>query len=128
MSFLHLVICEICDKTAQGVTSPDDWYTLSKGDETWHFHDEACLAIWRLTKLSVMPAQPEPHEQLPCKARRFLLVNEQANIAECVKWANGRVTVEPPYDTDTYTYPSWDRFKETNPGSGIQWIDQEVSE
>lgn len=124
MSFLHLVRCEICDKTAQGVTSPDDWYTLSKGDETWHFHDEACLAIWRLTKLSVMPAQPEPQEQLPCKARRFLLYDgETADITEGVQWENGHVSL-----ADSGTFCSWERMKEGRDGSGIQWIDQEVAE
>lgn len=127
MSILYFVKCEVCDKTVEGVTPPDSWYALSRGGETQHFHDEACLAIWRLTRLS-MPAQQEPQDKPACKARRFLLVDEQANITECIKWANGRVTVEPPYDTGTYTYPSWDRFKKTNPGSGVQWIDQEVKE
>lgn len=123
-----------------------------------HFCSELCLARWIAMRGVAMPileqteysnvvCQPlsdgtlqslvddtiyqpvDRQEQLPCKSRRFLLVDgETADITEGVKWENGRVTIEPPYDSGTYTFPSWDRFKESYPGSGVQWIDQEVSE
>lgn len=125
MSLLQFVKCEMCEMTAQGLTPPDGWYTLFQAGDTWHFHDEACLAIWRLTTLSMMPAQHEPQEeQSACKARRFLLWDESANSTEGVLWRDGSVILEdgdPPYET-------WDKFKERNPGSGVQWIDQEVAE
>lgn len=129
MSLVTTLMCDTCGKTAPTVTLPDDWYALAHGGEHWHFHDEACLAIWRLTMLSVMPAQQEPQDKPDCKARRFLLIDEAANIVEGVKWEGGRVTLDPERDsTGMRYYSSWDQLKENHPGSGVQWIDQEVAE
>lgn len=117
-----LVVCDGCQKEhAAHTLAFSDW--LQRGKD-YHFCSVACFA-----KHFQVSMQHDPQEEKPaCKARRFLLWDESANSTEGVLWGNGRVTIEPPYDTGTYTFPSWDRFKESNPGSGVQWIDQEVSE
>lgn len=123
------LMCDTCGKTAPTVTLPDDWYALAHGGEHWHFHDEACLAIWRLTTLSLMPVQ-QPQDKPDCKARRFLLIDESANIVEGVKWGNGFVVLdhEQLVGANRYLFKNWEELKECNPGSGVQWIDQEVAE
>lgn len=129
MSILHLVKCEMCEKTAQGATPPDGWYTLAQGGETWHFHDEACLAIWRLTTLSIMPAQQETQSNPDYKARRFLLWDEQGTSYEGVRWSDDSVSIDPSRKLAVHPfYPSWGEFKAAHDGSGVQWIDQEVAE
>lgn len=56
------------------------------------------------------------------QARRFLLFDEAANQVEGVLWANGRVTVERSTGIDILL--SWESFRGSYPGGGVQWIDQ----
>lgn len=117
--------CDVCkaDYDVQ-YPKPIGWITWKIADldeEDIHFCSENCLRQY----LQV-PAQQEPLDKPACKARRFLLVDESANIQEGVKWGNGKVTIEA--DTEIWTHQSWDKLKEHNPGSGVQWIDQEVIE
>lgn len=125
MSKREIIQCEIC--TAMHDTRyvlPDSWITLkegSNGDEQ-HFCSDTCLNIWlqhRLSGTSVAVPQDKP----ACKARRFLLVDEQANITEGTKYGNGTVSLE-----NSRWFETWDKFKAAHDGSGVQWVDQEVSE
>ena len=131
MSVLNMLSCDVCGKTSPGVTLPDDWYALAHNGEHWHFHDEACLAIWRLTMLSMPPQQPQ-QEQPACKARRFLLFDENADSTEGVQWGDGRVQLEThKWEGENVArslFGDWEEFKAHFPGSGVQWIDQEVAE
>lgn len=128
--------CENCDKTHQVARTsrpyewnlPAAWITLFQGNpegqEAQHFCSQACLAQWA----GAVAPSPAPIEAPQSKTRRFVLINgETADETECVLWNNGRVTIEPPYDTGTYTFPSWDMFKASHPGDGVTWVDPEVS-
>ena len=126
--------CEICEKTHQvdgQVHSYEwnvsaSWITLFLGSpergNALHFCSQECLAQWT----GVAAPMPEPQLQPPaCKARRFILVDGDADETEGVLWGNGRVTIEPPYDSGIYI--SWDVFKSHHVGDGVTWIDPEVS-
>lgn len=139
MSVIQLVRCELYDECKHEFTAtfrgllamPDDWLMLTQGAPQahtgMHFCSTFCLLRWYAMRGEVIPVshvQPEPQEQLPCKARRFLLYDgETADITEGVQWENGHVSL-----ADSGTFCSWERMKEGRDGSGIQWIDQEVSE
>jgi hypothetical protein len=71
---------------------------------------------------------PEPQENPDCKARRFLLADgETAEFTDGVKWGDGKVSIEAKNQNEIWTYDAWDDLKKANQGSGVQWIDQEVS-
>lgn len=136
----EIIRCEICE--AQHDTRqplPDSWFTLKQGasQTELHFHDTFCLARWLcMAGVSFEPPPlhsdfkpvEEQQEQPACKARRFLLVDEHANITEGVLWADGSVCLDPMSRNDAWFYVSWGGLKEANQGSGVQWIDQEVAE
>lgn len=85
----------------------------------------------RDTYIEELPEKPAIQEDKPdCKARRFLLIDEAANITEGVKWGNGFVVLdhEQLVGASRYLFRNWEELKEHNPGSGVQWIDQEVAE
>lgn len=133
MSVMQLVRCEQYEDCKQEFTVssnfdaldvPNGWLILTYGKGgIKHFCSQLCLMHWFKVGEESIPR--DAHEQLPCKARRFLLVDgETADITECVKWGGGEVTDE----CSMHLYKDWEEFKERNPGSGIQWIDQEVTE
>lgn len=145
MSILHLVRCECYEHCKQeylfGVNmlasdlAPDTWITLFEGNprtsEGWNFCSKECLFDWMMEHWEISGGfkRQEPQEQSECKARRFLLVDgETADITECVLWKDGLVGVDPETSNrdGRWFYASWEDFKANNPGSGVQWIDQEV--
>lgn len=139
MSTFYILKCEMCDNNfklpSAGLARPyeyvmpEGWITLVQGNpqhvEAQHFCSKACIAKW---------AGVEPqHTTSPIKIRRFLLVDgETADIVEGVKWGNGRVSLDieqaKQSKLNLWFYESWDAFKQAHDGSGIQWIDQEVSD
>lgn len=75
----------------------------------------------------------DPQDQPACKARRFLLVDQNANIMEGVRWGDESVVLDhaSQHCRDFHCrghFNDWDEFKAGHPGCGIQWIDQEVAE
>lgn len=132
---LEVIQCEICTAMHRYETPdthyvlPDSWLTVREGEHSaeLHFCSDTCLNIWlqhRLSGTSVeVTPKVEPQEKPACKARRFLLWDEQANSREGVQWADGSVTLQ-----SGNTWVSWEKFKANHEGSGVQWIDQEVAE
>lgn len=136
---LEVIQCEICEAIHRYATSttqyvlPESWLTVKEGDSSaeLHFCRDECLAIWLQRRgNAITPKLEKPQEQPACKARRFLLVDESANITEGVKWGNGFVVLdhEQLVGASRYLFRNWEELKESNPGSGVQWIDQEVAE
>lgn len=148
MSILHLVRCECYEHCKQEFSfganciasdfAPDTWITLFEGNirtsEGYNFCSKECLFNWMMEHWEISGGfkREEAQEPLDCKVRRFLLVDgETADITEGVKWANGTVTLEAEISVhgrdDFRDFPDWEEFKAANEGSGVQWIDQEVS-
>lgn len=134
MSRKEIIGCDVCGAMHDvQYVLPDSWIAvLQTGQETQHFCRDECLAIWLQNRGNaiaprLVPSE-KPQEQPACKARRFLLVDEAANITEGVKWSNGSVTMEGASPETYSVYYTWEALKSTNPGSGVQWIDQEVAE
>lgn len=124
--------CDVCraDYDVQ-YPKPIGWITWKIADfdeegvqHERHFCSEKCLRQY----LQV----PVQQGQLEYKARRFLLVDgETADIIEGVKWLNGSVALETEIpvrgQADSSDFRDWEEFKAANEGSGVQWIDKEVS-
>lgn len=81
-----------------------------------HFCSEGCLQKYFQIQC-ICPV--EPHERPNYNARRFWLVDENANHMEAVKWETGIVSLE----NGTY-YNTWNLFKSVHSESSVQWIDQ----
>jgi hypothetical protein len=151
MSILHLVRCEQYENCKQEFSfgtntiasdfTPETWIALFEGNprvsEGYNFCSKACLALWILNNwhlnVGVVAPLPEPQEPAACKARRFLLVDESANITEGVKWANGQVSLDgsSQHCLDFHcqgNFRDWDEFKAAHDGSGVQWIDHEMKQ
>jgi hypothetical protein len=107
---------------------PDEWLTLVRGNPQtnagFDFCSEQCLTQW--LSGNIAPPQTDKPE---CKARRFIVsissVTNQYGETEGVLWSNGRVTLEPLYDTGIHTFPSLVRLKNAYSNPIITWIDQE---
>lgn len=118
--------CEECDSTCKISADmpylPEPWITLHQAyQEDKHYCSHECARA----SLGVPPSQSTPQS----KMRRFLLVDgETADEFEGVLFNTGHVSV----DFDARHFPmhfkGWDHLKEMNPGSGVTWIDQEVSD
>lgn len=125
----EIIQCEICKKEHDAQYElPKEWITTKQtgypgNDIEQHFCSRACIAKWTGTEL-------QRNEPPPTKMRRFLLVTEERDI-EGVRYANGAVGLDPEQakqnDVHLWFYDSWDDFKRIHDGSGIQWIDQEVT-
>lgn len=140
MSRVVMIKCEMCpehfvipypEARPYEYETPEGWITVAQGNpqhvEAQHFCSKVCIAKWA----GVEGLQPPlvAYDAPPLtKMRRFLLVNgETADISEGVLFANGSVVVEGNSIKTYETWVNWEELKEGNDGSGIQWIDQEVS-
>ena len=111
---------------------PSDWLVISRGDPR-NDRDEPivlcspkCLLDYAQKLNGDVPSVPR---EMPATNmhRRFLLVNgETADITEGIKWSDGKVDVN--YGSPHAAWKDWAQFKAGHEGSGIQWIDQEVSD
>jgi hypothetical protein len=133
VSLVTSVKCDMCGSIWPVVELPDGWYGLARNGDHLHFCSPICLSQWMLNNVDVGPlvkVKVLSQEQPDCKARRFLLVDgETADIYEGVRFASGHVAVDGlPFTESPYWFESWDSLKEKCPGSGVQWIDQEVQE
>jgi hypothetical protein len=124
----EMLFCDGCDVTTPADNISGVWITIKLGFTEYHLCSQECFRGWAIEHLSLRVPAQEPQEQPVCKARRFLLVDENANITEGVKFGNGGVMMEGDSPATYRVYYTWEALKSANPGSGVQWIDQEVSE
>lgn len=119
------VKCEQCENKYpiahnQKWDMPSGWMSLAQKPyhnqwESLHFCSCACLAQW-----TGVVSSPQT-----TKIRRFLLVDgETADEFEGVLYSSGRVSVDVNGGVD---FRDWEHLKRMNPGSGITWIDSEIS-
>jgi hypothetical protein len=138
-----IIQCEACEKqySIPGSMGEGEWARLDNGwltvhqagREDGHYCSEVCL----IKSLGAMPAyialvqaqQHKPTDAPQSKMRRFLLVDgETADEFEAIKFSSGHVSVDFDGKHFPMHFSSWDNLKEMNTGSGITWIDQEVSD
>lgn len=122
-----LVVCDGCQQEHSANTlALLSWLQVEQCGKEYHFCSVGCMAK------HFHISQQEPQSNPDCKARRFLLWDEQGNSTEGVKWGDGRVQLEVhKWEGESIakaSFPDWDEFKASFPGSGVQWIDQEVAE
>lgn len=128
---VHAFRCETCKKEhdfypdglrAEYTQVPADWIMTVVAGIMHHFCCEKCLA-------KSLGVQPQESTEAPAsKMRRFLLIDgETADEFDGVQFSSGRVSVDVGGgDYAPLNFRDWDHLKNSNAGSGVTWIDQEV--
>lgn len=130
MSRREIIQCEMCAKEHDAQYElPKEWITTKQtgypgNDIEQHFCSKACLGKWAGVG-ELQPPLVAYDAPPPTKMRRFLLVDENADITEGIQYSDGKVDIN--YGSPHSAWANWEAFKAGHDGSGIQWIDQEVS-
>lgn len=134
-----IIQCEECEDqyVIPASMSEGEWANLANGwfilhenpRENSYKEDAHFCSVECLKKFFGMSVHPVTTEEPQSKMRRFLLVDgETADEFEAIKFSSGHVSVDFDGKHFPMHFSSWDDLKDKNPGSGVTWIDQEVSD